>query len=357
MHRSAVALFAAVVLAGCSAPGEPSPTAPASAAATGAPTSREPTAAPSPTTKPCPTETPMSVDAYLAADPSCFGAADVTIAGWEDLPTYTSQKQAPPNSPTWLTAFVPAILEPTIPHRDCDEDSGPCSWIDVHIDPASKLAFETDGAWVVVTGHRDDKAAASCKLAGPMPDGSDQTPAPDAVVDLCRASFVLTSVQVESPPAGSLGFCPSGPVLTVAQYQAADAVCFHGRTVKILGWRDLLPAVDFDGPLIDPSWLEYPSGVIWGTKPIEADGNAHCAVDPCPWIFVMANPAVGPKIAGPAGWVMVTGHIDDRAADGCHFVPGGFGGGGPLANDVYAREGCRAAFVVTAIEKTPAPSG
>jgi len=319
-------------------------------------TSTEPTASPSPTTTPCPTDTPMSVDAYLAADPSCFGAADVTIAGWEDLPTYVSQKQTPAISPSWLSALVPAVLAPTIPHKDCDEDSAPCSWIDVHVDPASKLAFETDGAWVVVTGHRDDKAAASCKIAGPMPDGSDQTPAPAAVVDLCRASFVLTSVQAGNPPVGSLGFCPSGPVLTVAQYESADPVCFHGRTLKILGWRDLLPAVSFDQALIDPSWLEYPSGAIWGAKPVEKGGNAACRVDPCPWIFVSSNPTAGPKIGSTPGWVTLTGHIDDPAGDTCHFVPGGFGGDGPVANDVYAREGCRASFVVTAIEKAAAPS-
>src|SRR5439155_21099504 len=142
-RRSSVGLFAAVVLAGCSATGQPSTTVPASASGTSSPsTSTEPTTPPSPTTRPCPTDTQVSVDAYLAADPSCFGAADVTIAGWEDLPTYTSQKETPAISPSWLSALVPAVLAPTIPHRDCDEYSGPCPWIDVHIDPASKLAFE-----------------------------------------------------------------------------------------------------------------------------------------------------------------------------------------------------------------------
>jgi hypothetical protein len=53
------------------------------------------------------------------------------------------------------------------------------------------------GHWVVVSGHFDDPAAATCVASGDSPP-----PAPD-VVTICRSTFVVESVTRTEPPSTS----------------------------------------------------------------------------------------------------------------------------------------------------------
>ncbi|HYL41240.1 MAG TPA: hypothetical protein VET90_08030, partial [Candidatus Binatus sp.] len=130
-------------------------------------------------------------------------------------------------------------------------------------------------------------------------------------------------------------------------------------TLRIIGWSSLIPAVDFGGMIVEPSWLAGGGiGTLWGVKPIVTGGNGQCPTDTtCPWMFVVANPASSLSFGSSRRWVLVTGHIDDPASSSCKFLPGGLAGNGPLPPNVYARQACRAMFVVTHIQNTTAPTG
>src|SRR6184192_1794150 len=96
MPRFVVLAMVLAVVAGCtgqSAPTDrPSPTPAASAVALAtlspSPSEAEPTAAATePPTNPsvpagCPTTSPLRVADFLAADPACFGASEVSVIGW-----------------------------------------------------------------------------------------------------------------------------------------------------------------------------------------------------------------------------------------------------------------------------------
>ena len=304
----------------------------------------------------------MSVATFLAADPACFGSADVALTGWEDRPngidgasTYVE--------PNWLGEQSPAVLVDRLPPA-CGSENTCEPFLFVHADPASALRFERDGHYVVITGHRQDPTADTCLFHGPSGDDGVPVPSPNAVLEACRDAFVLTSVRDVDPPAGSLDFCPSDPVLTVDRYSATDPACFHGRTLALVGWAGSLPGIDFDGPTIDPAWLAFPQlpfPALWSVKPSTHDGLPYCpdassdGSGSCAWIFVMSKPGTGVSLAGGHGWVLLTGHIDDPASETCHFTDGGpFGG--PIPPALYARQSCRESFVVTTVAITTAPT-
>jgi len=358
MRHLVIACIFAVFVSSCgAAAGSPSPTS------SGAPTSEpSPTAEPSLTPAPtpgCPTASPMSFGQFLAADPACFGSRDVTIAGWEDVPTYTSEPQTPPIEPAWLAERAPAALVSQMPPTACDATTTTCPWLDVHLDPASALRFELDGVWVVVTGHRDDPAAETCQATAPT-----DTPAPTLKLAdaraICRNAFVLTSVTTSPPPAGALAFCPSDGPLTVTVYNATDPACFHGKTLRIVGWVGEIPAMDFDGATIAPQWLEFPASVIWSVQPVVSDGNGSCpdgsdtGPGTCGLMFAMLDPNGGIPVPTMHRWVILTGHIDDPVSDSCYFSNGGLGDG-PPPPAVYARQSCRQAFVISQVAYTTGP--
>lgn len=357
MRNLVIACMVAVFVSSCgTAAASPSPTA------TGVPTSE-----PSPTaeasiaaqTPGCPTTSPMSVGQYLAADPACFGSRDVTIAGWEDVPNYTSEPQTPPIEPAWLADRAPAVLASQMPPTACDATTTTCPWLDVHLAPASTLRFELDGVWAVITGHRGDPAAETCQPTAPT-DTPAPTIKPDDAKAACRDAFVLTSVTAGPPPAGALAFCPSDSPLTVTVYNATDPACFHGKTVRIVGWVGEIPAMDFDGPPIAPGWLEFPAAVIWSQVPVVTDGNGSCpdttdGSSTCAVMFAMLDPNGGVPSPAKHRWVILTGHIDDPISETCTYTSGGLGDGA-IPPAVYARQDCRRAFVITNVTNTVAPA-
>jgi len=303
----------------------------------------------------------MSVATYVAADPSCFGARDVTLTGWEDIPSGIGGQSDHYTEPTWLGVdYTPAALVDQLPPQCglemCDDA------LFVHVDPASKLQFEKAGVYVVITGHRDDPKSTSCydvfndtPPASPLPD-------PTATAE-CRQSFVLTSVREVEPPAGSLAFCPTAPILTVTDLRSS-AACFHGKTVRVIGWLDKLPAIDFDGPPIAPAWFNMPGGnlpALWTVKPAVQDFSPSCTDSSgaeavgCDWTMVFVNPASGLSLGGTPRWVIITGHFDDPIAETCHFSGGG-PGGDVIPPPITARQSCRGEFVVTGVQNTTAPS-
>src|SRR3954470_24240545 len=180
-----------------------------------------------PTAAPCPTESPMSVARYLHADRACFGARDVTLTGWEDLPEGLGGVDLG-IEPSWLATTSPpwAFLMDRL-GQECGQG---CGSLAVHVDPSSALRFERDGHWVVVTGHRNDTRAETCVAPASSDPG---TPTHEEIVQTCRNAFVLTSVRDAVAPSGALPSCPSDAALRIAAYLDADPACFAGRDVTL----------------------------------------------------------------------------------------------------------------------------
>lgn len=302
----------------------------------------------------------MTVATYLAYQPDCFGSNDVTLTGWEDIPVgYGSPEMGSILEPTWfeeptaamLMDFVPGTCEPCEPN------------LMVHVNPASTLHFESDGVYVVITGHRQDPAANTCHT---IFEDAPAAPAeqPGESKSSCVDKFVLTSVRAAPPPSGALDFCPSVSTLDVDSFLHTDPVCFHGKTLKIAGWADALPPIDYDGPSIDPHWLSYPTlpfTALWSVKPFVFDGSRGCpdasvgSVGTCFWMTPEVKPNTGVSFTPSQGWVILTGHIDDPVAETCHYTSTGLGEAAILPA-VYARQTCRSSFVITKVESATAPA-
>jgi hypothetical protein len=294
----------------------------------------------------------MSVTGYLAADPACFGSTDVTLAGWEDRAEGLGGVDEP-SEPNWLTTNVPfwSFLRDRLGHECgtlCD------GAISVHVDPASSLRFERDGHWVVITGHRNDPRAETCHFTGTLEPGM---PTDEELRERCRAVFVLTSVRDAEPPAAALPSCPRDAVLRVAQFQDADPACFGSADVTLVGWEASPPAIGLMPPGIEPGWLwGLRMSALWGGEQIP--GSEDCVDDAasCAWMFAYPEPQSGATFATNDRWVEIIGHLDDPAAEMCHYVYPPDWGTQPRNDDITARQTCRQSFVVTSLKVTTAPS-
>jgi hypothetical protein len=348
MRRLLLVSIVAMLCASCGSaarspgPSEPIPTAtPAS------------TPAPTASTAACPTDSPLDLGVYLAADPTCFGSSDVEIAGWENYPEGVVGTENG-IEPRWLGTDLPdsAFLFQHLPPFNCGAESCNGS-LAVYVDPASKLSFEWDGRWVVVTGHRGDPVAETCSYST---TGDSPPPASPPAVEVCRSHFVLTAVRDAQPPAAELAFCPTRSPLTVTDFVDADPACFLGRDVQLVGWADKPIATGVELPAIEPGWLAYwlpaPISTMWSEPPVGED--PECATDVCGWIFIHIVPGSGVTFATTPGWVLVTGHLNDPLAETCHWVyPPDMDIGN--VEDNSARRQCRASLVLTSVQETSAP--
>ena len=312
---------------------------------------------------PCPTASPIAVADYVDADPACFGSDDVTIAGWTDDPVdgwFGPGKI----EPTWLGDATNeySLLRSVLPGPPCthesEEDEAPaiCPGALVgHIDPASSLTLEGNGRWTVVTGHRDDPAAVTCRIA--RLDDGDGEPAPTSgdVVAACRSRFVLTSAREAAPPPEALTAlkCPGGELLELRDYMTAVPGCFGGRTVSVRAWEDQPIVTGWEAPAPKPSWLSLPdsSRFFWSIRPASTTG---CGTPECYGMFVYQDPRARVRLGKAGRWVIITGHREDSAAERCRW-PAGTGPQDAVASGLVARRECRSAFVIESIRRAEAP--
>jgi hypothetical protein len=362
MHRRLGLLAATILIAGCAAvPGSSatgSLAAPESAAPTPSGTEPSPpgssSGVPTLTDGPCPTDVPMSVPTYLAANPDCFGARDVELEGWEDIPDGLGGS-GPSFNPAWLGSLYGAasVLASNLFDQSC---LSPCEmrFLSVFIDPATSLRFETDGQWVVVTGHRNDPAAETCVYdgkGGPIDLSAEQ------VRQACRDKFVLTSVRAATPPASALPVCPTASAMRVTVLLSADPACFGGRDVNVLGWLDQGPFCEGMPPGIDPPWLWNCAKLgLWEQLSAAYAGTAFvCMVKACQSIPLVTDPSSPVNFGTSKRWVVLTVHRQDPTAATCHFVyPPDWTG--EQESDVYARQTCSATFVATSLQPASAPA-
>ena len=183
---------------------------------------------------------------------------------------------------------------------------------------------------------------AGCAAETPPPSSASPTAGP-------------TTSTAPTPTAVPVGTCPTNSPMTVRQFVEADPNCAIGRDVEIRGWLDAPPAIGFEPPGIEPSWLNWFGGLsfIYETGPVgpdgicETDGGRGCAD------FVWSiDPASGLELTGPPRWVIVRGHLDDPAAQTCRYVyPEDWTA--ERAADAQAVETCRQRFVIVAFRDAP----
>jgi len=202
--RFALLIGAAVISVGCSGTSSPTstpapPTAPASPIPTAGPTST-----PRPTPTPvvgegiCPTNSPLTVIQFTESNAACFGGADIVIQGWLDEPPGVGF-EGPPIEPSWVAYPAPGLpslwtTKPVGPDHLCPPDAGPCGWFFLHLDPASGLNLDIAPKEIIVTGHLDDPAAATCHYVFPD-DWTDERPDDAQAVEGCRGHFVVVSFR------------------------------------------------------------------------------------------------------------------------------------------------------------------
>ena len=315
--------------------------------------SPEPTAA---SPEPCPTGSPLSVEAYQRADRSCFGSGDIEIEGWEDIPDGIGGT-GPSFEPLWLGAMYPttaSVLSSRLFNQPCDQGASACAiaMVFLYTAPTSNVRFEFDGHWVIVTGHRNDPAAETCRYTGSEPTGMSA----EEIRQTCRDHFVITAVRDAIPPASALPACPPAGTLRVADFFAFDPACFAGRDVTVVGWWDKPPAIGLLPPGIEPAWIgDLPSGpsVLWQIPPAMSADQA-CTASDCTWLGVAVDPASSLTLP-TSGWSRITGHRDDPAAETCRWM---YPAGTPDSErqpDSWARQHCRSAFVITSVAPASPP--
>ncbi|MEO8468679.1 MAG: hypothetical protein ABI573_03310 [Chloroflexota bacterium] len=93
--------------------------------------------------------------------------------------------------PAWLGDWdqEPVLWLKPHPADGCNLEDD-CVWIFVHVQPGSGLTLGPPERWVELTGHLDDPVAATCDWTG-----VGEPIATEAVVPICRARFVATSVS------------------------------------------------------------------------------------------------------------------------------------------------------------------
>lgn len=372
-HSLLLTVLLPAVLAACTAgspppapTATPAPPATASTTAPPAPPASDLPALPVPSpAADCPTGSPLTVDAYLAADPSCFGSADVTVAGWTDgaVKGWFGSSQI---EPAWLgdEANEYSVLRSTLPGQPCtnghenEGTDGPAACpgaLVLHIPPVSAYSVEGTGRWLEVTGHRQDPASSTCRFAARDDEPGQATPAPGQVVEACASRFVLVQAHESTPPPEAVTAlqCPEGDVLEMRDYVAAIPACFGGRTVRVRAWMDAPGTTGWEGPYTEPSWLDIPDGsrFFWSADPVDPD---RCAAEACPGIFVHQDPASPVRLGKAGRWVEITGHREDPAAETCRYEPPG-GPDDPVESALVARRLCRSAFVIESIRAAEAP--
>ena len=109
------------------------------------------------------------------------------------------------------------------------------------------------------------------------------------------------------------------------------------------------------GAKIEPAWLAYPVGTGLWDKPVPRDTNGACLSDPCTLLWIRVDPSSGLTFDTAGRWVRISGHFRDPAAETCKYIISSFEPINPGATDDGARQTCRAAFVLTAVESAPPP--
>jgi hypothetical protein len=347
-----IGVTAAALLAACAAgPGAtwtPLPVGPSSSPRP-APSASEPTSEQSPVPSPdgsgvaCASDLPTtlaSVDDL--ADPSCYGATDLTIDGW--LAEADIWLERGVTDPAWtmpISTLFPRSLTIDEWVFDYDlveqitDDLG--KRVSVVAPPEASLDLSGTGRWARLVGHFNDPVASACTQL----ITSDE---PDAQYDGdCERLFVVSSLEAVEPPAPT---CPTASPITLDAFLAADHRCYAEGDVSISGWEDV--GEGFGGVVANYQVEIDPAFELAGAQLVAARWEED--VDHMP-IFPWTIAGSEVTFDRTDREVAVTGHFADAAASGCR--PSAPGEDWPWSPpDSWAQHRCERLFVITEVRAT-----
>ena len=339
--RSAITMaMAAAIIAGCAGPtvtGSPAPASVAPSATAGASTPA-PTAAPEPTSGiVCPSDLPTTLASVAdLADPSCYGATELTIDGWlSETDVHVGDGEPTPSWTVALSGLFPRsanVGESIFDFLLGDRRDAPR--IAVVTPPESGIDLLGLGRWVTLSGHFNDPAASACEVLNwePDPEDADQDP-PDLG---CERLFVVSSLaQLDRPQPD----CTMDSPMTLAAFMDADFMCRVGQEVRIAAWED--PGEGFGG-----ASDVYP--ISFGTLKFLPDAQlvAHRweSSDVGQLIFPWTVRGSGVTFDDEDLKVVVTGTLGHGASEGCRPAFEGWTWSPP---DSWAQNRCMRLFVIT----------
>ncbi len=123
--------------------------------------------------------------------PICFGEQPMTFTTWS-APCDWCNSEPVQDGPWLLNAQADLALRP-VPGE-------PWPVREAVLDPSLQVGRDLSEVWIRVTGHFSDPAAAECALPGGQ-IGGVYGPA-DQAVRYCQGRFVVTALELVSPPAG-----------------------------------------------------------------------------------------------------------------------------------------------------------
>ena len=334
-------LMSVAIVAGCQGPGPT--TLPTGASPTTGPTAEPtpastptPTVAPSPSSAAiaCPSPLPTDVGAILRLNrPSCFGTSDISIEGWLDEDSIgVDQNEL---SPSWtiasssIFATSPRVGEFLFDFMLSDNRFG----LQVVTPPESKIDLMGTGRLVRLRGHFNDPVASACTFVDP-----ELANDPYTSVD-CNRLFVVTGLEALPMPSPA---CPTGSPVDIPTFLAADASCFIGKEVKIVGWEDV-------GEGFGGTGTAYPIKLDPSLRNTDAQLVSHRweSDEPHDAIFPYTVRGSGVRFDSSDLRVVVTGMLGHPAAAGC--TPGSVGWTTWAPPVSWAQHRCQHLFVITAV--------
>jgi hypothetical protein len=134
---------------------------------------------------------------YAEAAANCWGGTEISVSGFVAGPEGLGGTRSYRIEPQWIADAGHWLST----NSRVDPDSGPVGpFFRVAVPPTMEAKFTRfDGQWVRVSGHFHDPAAETCALTFGTPEPG-LVPTPEQAIEICRTSFVLTSVDALSLP-------------------------------------------------------------------------------------------------------------------------------------------------------------
>lgn len=139
---------------------------------------------------------------YSEAAASCWGGAEIEVVGFVASPEGLGGVTPFSLEPAWMVSRA-HFLSTT---DSVDPQAGPAGpFFPTAVPPFLEAEFlALDRRWVRVSGHFDDRAAATCVVAASSPD-LGAVPTAEQAIEICRTSFVLTTVEPAAVPGTDTG--------------------------------------------------------------------------------------------------------------------------------------------------------
>jgi hypothetical protein len=158
---------------------------------------------------------------YAEGAAACWPRTEIILTGHVSSPEGLGGVSAFTIEPAWLISRAHWLSVTDA----VDPDIGPVGpFLPVAVPDALEGAFTgLEGRWVHVSGHFDDEIAQTCVATEGVPEAG-ATPTPEQAVDICRTSFVVTSVEPLSVPNTDTASSITAPGLPAAWQALAMAI-------------------------------------------------------------------------------------------------------------------------------------